>query len=140
MGIAGSGSYIARPIHPVPHSGPLPTTTSLSSPGGILWAKKGLRPLAILGPGPPGDGVEVGREEKERPLCRGIAGGGLGLIFRALCGPVIPPPCLDWRHLPHHWGSLMRSPGNRVRDGHKGVLVTQGLEDVTEHTLEIQSP
>lgn len=28
----------------------------------------------------------------------------------------------------------MRSPGNRVRDGHKGVLVTQGLEVVTEHT------
>lgn len=67
-------------------------------------------------------------------------GWGAGTQFQSTLGAVIPPPCLDWRHLPHHWGSLMRSPGNRVRDGHKGVLVTQGLEAVTEHTLEIQSP
>lgn len=38
------------------------------------FGKKGLGPLAILGPGPPGDGVEVGREEKERPPCRGMEG------------------------------------------------------------------
>lgn len=43
------------------------------------FGKKGHRPLAILGPGPPGDGVEVGREEKERPLCRGMEGLGGGL-------------------------------------------------------------
>lgn len=67
-------------------------------------------------------------------------GRGAWTHFQSTLWAVIPPPCLDWRHLPHHWGSLMRSPGNRVRDGHKGVLVTQGLEDVTEHTLEIQSP
>jgi hypothetical protein len=41
-------------------------------------------------------------------------------------GAVISPPCSDWRHLPYHWGSLMRPLGNRVRNGHKGVLVSQG--------------
>lgn len=32
--------------------------------------KKGPRFLAILGTGPPEDGVEVERKERERPLCR----------------------------------------------------------------------
>lgn len=53
---------------------------------------------------------------------------------------VVPPPCSDWRDLPDHWGSLMRPLGNREGDGHKGVLVSQGLEAVVEHTLEIQPP
>lgn len=34
----------------------------------------------------------------------------------------------------------MRPLENRVRDGHKGVLVFQSLEVVVAHTLEIQSP
>lgn len=105
------------------------------------FGKKGLRPLAILGSGPPGDGVEGGRggEEREASMQRNGVGGAW-THFQSTLGAAIPPPCLDWRHLPHPWGSLMRSPGNRVKDGHKGVLVTQGLEDVKEHTLEIQSP
>lgn len=53
---------------------------------------------------------------------------------------IIPPPCSDWRYLPYHWDSLMRLLGNRVRYGHKGVLVIQGLEAVAIHTLEIQPP
>lgn len=47
-------------------------------------------------------------------------------------GAIIPPPCSDWRHLPYHWGSLMRPLGNRVRVGHKGVPVIQDLEAMGE--------
>lgn len=65
--------------------------------------------------------------------------GGVKDSFSEHFVAVVPPPCSDWRHLPYCWGNL-RPLGNRVRDGHKGVLVTQGLEAVAEHTLEIQPP